>query len=46
MADRAGPPDQVLPVLADFRLTCAAVQAQCLKDWRLAWISGGGWVCG
>jgi eukaryotic-like serine/threonine-protein kinase len=23
-----------------------AFGAQCLKDWRLAWISGGGWVCG
>ena len=22
------------------------LSGQCLKDWRLAWISGGGWVCG
>lgn len=21
-------------------------RGQCLKDWRLAWISGGGCVCG
>ena len=27
---------------ADGRLAIA----QCLKDSRLAWISGGGWVCG
>ena len=26
--------------------TDAFPQAQCLKDWRLRWISGGGWVCG
>ena len=49
-SDRTGGSHPARPEASVLNADCGPMQstaeAQCLKAWRLAWISGGGWVCG